>query len=80
MNVADQIVSFLFSFRDLRNKAYHGSTKGRYVKKKRGGQSQCSTNKYQQQKAKEPLFLVYHLPENVQYTAKRIVQIYKKRM
>jgi hypothetical protein len=59
---------------------YHGSTKGRYVKKKRGGQSQCSTNKYQQQKAKEPLFLVYHLPENVQYTAKRIVQIYKKRM
>ena len=59
---------------------YHGKTNGRYKKKKRGGKSQCSTDKYQQEKAKEPLFLVYNLPATHQYSARQIVCIYKKRM
>lgn len=59
---------------------YQGATKGRIKKKKRGGKSQCTTNKYQQQKAKEPWFLIFNLPESVKATAKKVVKIYRQRM
>jgi len=36
---------------------YQGANQGRVKKKKRGGKSLCTTNKYQQQKAKEPWLL-----------------------
>jgi hypothetical protein len=41
---------------------YKERGKGRKKLKKRGGESQCTTDKYQQQKAKEPWFLVHNLP------------------
>lgn len=59
---------------------YQGSKKGRMKKKKRGGKSQCTTDKYQQQKAKEPWLLIFHLPESIQVTAKKVVSMYRKRM
>ena len=59
---------------------YQGTNKGRMKKKKRGGKSQCTTNKYQQQKAKEPWLLIYNLPDTLRVTAKKVVAIYRKRM
>ena len=59
---------------------YQGASKGRIKKKKRGGKSQCTTNKYQQQKAKEPWLLIYNLPKKLKVTAKKVVSIYRKRM
>lgn len=59
---------------------YHGASKGRLKKKKRGGKSQCTTDKYQQKKAKEPWLLIFNLPESFKATAKKVVSIYRQRM
>jgi len=59
---------------------YQGASKGRIKKKKRGGKSQCTTDKYQQQKAKEPWLLIFNLPKRLKVTAKKVVNIYRQRM
>jgi len=59
---------------------YQGASKGRIKKKKRGGKSQCTTDKYQQQKTKEPWLLIFNLPKRLKVTAKKVVNIYRQRM
>ena len=59
---------------------YRGVNKGRIKKKKHGGKSQCTTDKYQQQKAKEPRLLVFNLPASLKATAKKVVNMYRQRM
>ena len=41
---------------------YKDQRKGRIKKKLRGGKSQCSTHKYQEEKVSEPCFLISSLP------------------
>ena len=59
---------------------FRGKNKGRKKFKKRGGQSQCTTVKYQQQKAKEPWLLIYKLPKTLSDDPKKVVTLYKQRM
>ena len=59
---------------------FRGQSKGRQKIKKRGGISRCTTDKYQQQKAKEPWLLVGKLPANLQRKPKKIINLYKTRM
>ncbi len=59
---------------------YRGNTQGRKKLKKRGGQSQCTTVKYQQQKAKEAWLLVFNLPRSLSKQPQKIVKLYKQRM
>lgn len=59
---------------------FRGKNKGRKKLKKRGGQSQCTTVKYQQQKAKEPWLLIYKLPKTLSDAPKKVVTLYKQRM
>jgi len=58
---------------------FHGSRKGRHKKKKRGGISQDSKDKYYEEKAKQPWLLVSHLP-NIFDTPIKIVNLYRQRM
>lgn len=58
---------------------FHGSTKGKHRKKKRGGISQDTVSLYYSQKAKQPWLLVSHLPESLN-TAKQTVRLYRYRM
>lgn len=60
--------------------SYHGKTKGRQKIKKRGGKSRCTTDKYQQKKAKEPWLLVGKLPEALKNQPQKVIQLYKTRM
>ena len=57
-----------------------GKNKGGKKLKKRGGQSQCTTDKYQQQKAKEPWLLIFKLPKIFADKPKKVVTLYKQRM
>lgn len=59
---------------------YQSKNKSRIVKKMRGGKSQCSTSKYQEQKAREPWLLAYHLPEDETFNAHKVVKLYAQRM
>lgn len=59
---------------------YKGSKTGRIKKKLRGGKSQCSTDKYQEQKANEPWFLISCLPQSWDNKPKKVVKLYKTRM
>lgn len=59
---------------------YKGPKKGREKKKLRGGKSQCSTDKYQEEKAKQPWVLVSHLPERWENRPEKVVKLYKTRM
>ncbi len=60
---------------------YQSKTKGRRLKKKRGGgKSQCTTSKYQQKKANEPWLLAYHLAEQQPLSANKVVKLYAQRM
>jgi hypothetical protein len=59
---------------------YKGKAKGRHKSKKRGGASRCTTDKYQQQKAKEPWLLVGHLPERLKQKPEQVIKLYKTRM
>ena len=59
---------------------FRGKNKGRKKRNKRGGQSQCTTVKYQQQKAKEPWLLIFKLPETFADKPKKVVTLYKQRM
>ncbi len=59
---------------------YQNKQKGRIAKKKRGGKSQCTTDKYQQAKATEPWLLVYNLPEYEKVSATKVVKLYAQRM
>ena len=59
---------------------YQGKNQGRIKKKKRGGKSQCTTDKYQQQKANEPWLLIFNLPESIKITGRKVVKMYKQRM
>lgn len=52
---------------------YKGRKKGRVKKTLRGGQSQCSTDKYQEIKANEPWFLMSHLPQNWNNKPKKLL-------
>lgn len=58
---------------------FHGRIKGRHKKKKRGGTSQDSKDKYYAKKAKQPWLLVAHLPEIID-TPKKVVFLYRQRM
>ena len=59
---------------------YKGKNKGRQKHKKRGGKSRCTTDKYQQQKAKEPWFLVGDLPIQLDRKPEQVIKLYKTRM
>lgn len=59
---------------------YKGEKKGRVKKKLRGGQSQCSTDKYQENKANDPWFLISHLPQNWDNDPRKVVRLYKTRV
>jgi hypothetical protein len=59
---------------------YKGRKTGRIKKKKRGGKSQCSTDKYQENKANEPWFLISCLPQNWDKKPDKVVALYKTRM
>lgn len=59
---------------------YKGPKIGRIKKKLRGGKSQCSTDKYQEQKANEPWFLISCLPQSWDKKPKKVVKLYKTRM
>lgn len=59
---------------------FRGKAKGRQKVKKRGGVSRCTTDKYQQKKAKEPWLLVGKLPESLQQKPEKVVKLYKTRM
>ena len=59
---------------------YKGRKKGRIKKKLRGGQSQCSTDKYQEKKAKDPWFLISHLPKKWNNNPKKVMKLYATRM
>ena len=59
---------------------FRGKNKGRKKLKKRGGQSQCTTVKYQQQKATEPWLLIFKLPKTFANKPQKVVTLYKKRM
>ncbi|MFT5635565.1 MAG: hypothetical protein ACI89T_001008 [Cognaticolwellia sp.] len=58
---------------------YQGAKKGREKKKMRGGKSHCTTDKYYEQKAKEPWLLVSNLPQHLQQPT-MVVKLYKQRM
>lgn len=58
---------------------YQGTIKGREKSKMRGGKSNCTTDKYYAQKAKEPWLLVFNLPEHLQQPC-MVVKLYKQRM
>jgi len=59
---------------------YKGKKKGRVKKKLRGGKSQCSTDKYQENKANEPWFLISCLPQRWDNKPKKVMKLYKTRM
>jgi len=59
---------------------YKGRKKGRIKKKLRGGKSQCSTDKYQEKKAKEPWFLISCLPKKWDKNPKKVMKLYATRM
>lgn len=59
---------------------YKENNQGRKTLKKRGGQSQCTTVKYQQKKAKEPWLLVFNLPSSLSKHPLKVVRLYKQRM
>jgi len=59
---------------------YKGKPTGRTTTKKRGGASQCTTVKYQQQKAKEPWLIIYNLPAHWKNQAVLSINLYKQRM
>lgn len=59
---------------------YKGKNGHRIKRKKRGGKSQCTTDKYQQQKATEPWLLIFNLPSRVSVKANKVVNIYRQRM
>jgi hypothetical protein len=59
---------------------FRGKNKGRKKLNKRGGQSQCTTVKYQQQKAKEPWLLIFKLPKMFADKPQKVVDLYKQRM
>ncbi len=59
---------------------FRGKNKGRKKLKKRGGQSQCTTVKYQQQKAKELWLLIFKLPEIFADNPQKVVTLYKQCM
>jgi len=50
------------------------------LKKKRGAKSQCTTDKYQQQKATVPWLLIYNLPDSVNENGKKVVNMCRQRM
>lgn len=60
--------------------SFKGKAKGRQKVKKRGGKSRCTTDKYQQEKAKEPWLLVGHLPVRLERRPEKVIKIYKTRM
>ena len=59
---------------------YKGRKKGRIKKKLRGGKSQCSTDKYQEKKAKEPWLLISCLPKTWDKNPKKVMKLYATRM
>ena len=59
---------------------YKGRKKGRIKKKLRGGKSQCSTDKYQEKKAKEPWLLISCLPQKWDKNPKKVMKLYATRM
>lgn len=59
---------------------YKEQEKGRKKKKRRGGKSQCSTDKYQEKKAREPWLLISHLPQGWDEKPQKVVKLYKTRM
>jgi hypothetical protein len=59
---------------------YKGRKKGRIKKKLRGGKSQCSTDKYQEKKAKEPWLLISCLPQKWDKNPKKVMKLYAIRM
>lgn len=59
---------------------YKGRKKGRIKKKLRGGKSQCSTDKYQEKKAKEPWLLISCLPQRWDKNPKKVMRLYATRM
>ena len=59
---------------------YKGKRKGRIKKKLRGGKSQCSTDKYQEKKAKKPWFLISCLPQKWDKKPKKVMKLYATRM
>ena len=59
---------------------YKDPKKGRIKKKLRGGKSQCSTDKYQEEKANEPWFLISSLPQSWDKKPEKVVKLYKTRM
>jgi DDE family transposase len=58
---------------------FHGKTKGKHKKKKRGGVSKDGKSLYYSKKAKQAWLLIYHLPESYS-TPKKVVQLYRYRM
>lgn len=58
---------------------YRGTTKGRHKNKMRGGKSNCTVDKYYEQKAKEPWLLISKLPIHLQQPT-MIVKLYRQRM
>ncbi len=59
---------------------YKGRKKGRIKKKLRGGKSQCSTDKYQEKKAKEPWLLISCLPQKWDKNPNKVMKLYATRM
>lgn len=59
---------------------YKGRKKGRVKKKLRGGKSQCSTDKYQEKKAKEPWLLISCLPQKWDKNPNKVMKLYATRM
>lgn len=59
---------------------YKGINKGRIKKKLRGGKSQCSTDKYQEKKAKEPWLLISCLPQKWDINPNKVMKLYATRM
>lgn len=58
---------------------YHGTLKGKHLKKKRGGKSNDGKSIYYSKKAKQPWLLISHLPEKMN-VAKKVVKLYRYRM
>lgn len=59
---------------------YQGQSKDRQKSKKRGGKSRCTTDIYQQKKAKEPWLLVARLPSGLEKKPHKVIQLYQTRM
>ena len=59
---------------------YKRASKGRSIKKMRGGTSQRTTDKIYEKDAKEPWLLIFKLPERYKDDEKLVVALYRQRM